>query len=133
MIDLKSLLNLSRIDGNFAVAEAINENKELVLQPNDVQLDKGLDSKGKDLGEYKNFKYKNRFRPVDLLLTGEFRNEEDVITDNTEMVYIDPNEKTESLMNRYGQDIIGLPDTEFESTGHNLTPFVINQLERQIS
>lgn len=133
MIDLKSLLNLSRIDGNFAVAEAINQNKEIVLQPNDAQLDKGLDSKGKDLGEYKNFKYKNRWRPVDLLLTGEFRGEEDVITDNTEMVYVDPNEKTESLMSRYGVDIIGLPDTEFESTAQNLKPFVINQLERQIS
>ena len=133
MIDLKGLLNLSRIDGNFAVAEAINQNKEIVLQPNDAQLDKGLDSKGKDLGEYKNFKYKNRWRPVDLLLTGEFRGEEDVITDNTEMVYIDPNEKTESLMSRYGVDIIGLPDTEFESTAQNLKPFVINQLERQIS
>jgi hypothetical protein len=127
------LLNLSRIDGNFAVAEAINENKEVVLQPNDAQLDKGLDSKGVDLGEYKNFKYKGRFRPVDLLLTGEFRDEEDVITDNTEFIYIDTDPKTESLMTRYGENIIGLPDTEFESTAQRLAPFVINQLERQIS
>lgn len=133
MIDLKNLLGLQRINCNLAVAEAISENKEIMLKPNDTQLDKGLDSTSADLGEYKNFKYKNRFRPVDLLLTGEFRNTEDVITGNDEAVYIDLDSKTESLMTRYGENIIGLPDTEFENTAQQLAPFVINQLERQIS
>lgn len=133
MINLTAILNLGRIHPEYAVQDAILENKEAILQLNDKQLDKGIDARGADLGSYKNFKYKGRFRPIDLKQTGEFRGEEDIVVDETQMLFVDPNAKTDSLMNRYGEDILGLTDQSEAEAGRLLTPAVIQKLETQLA
>jgi len=133
MIDLTSLLNLERLQPEYALQQAILENKESILRLNDKQLDKGIDAKGDDLGQYKNFKYKGRFRPVDLKQTNEFRSEEDIVVDDRNMLFVDPNWKTDQLMNRYGEDIIGLTDDSEAEAAQLLTPSVIQKLENQLS
>jgi len=133
MIDLTSLLNLERLQPEYALQQAILENKESILRLNDKQLDKGIDAKGDDLGQYKNFKYKGRFRPVDLKQTNEFRSEEDIVVDDRSMLFVDPNWKTDQLMNRYGEDIIGLTDDSEAEAAQLLTPSVIQKLENQLS
>lgn len=133
MIDLTALLNLERLQPEYAVQQAILENKESILLLNDKQLDQGIDAKGDDLGSYKNFKYKGRFRPIDLKQTGEFRGEEDIIVDDQSMLFVDPNVKTDQLMNRYGEDIIGLTDDNEFAAAQLLAPSVIQHLENQLS
>jgi len=133
MIDLTSLLNLERLQPEYALQQAILENKESILRLNDKQLDKGIDAKGDDLGQYINFKYKGRFRPVDLKQTNEFRSEEDIVVDDRSMLFVDPNWKTDQLMNRYGEDIIGLTDDSEAEAAQLLTPSVIQKLENQLS
>lgn len=133
MIDLTALLNLDRIQPESAVQQAIIENKEPLLKLNDSQLDKGVDARGADLGQYKNFKYKNRFRPIDLKQKGDFRNAEDIIVDDTDMLFVDPDTKTDILMNRYGDDIIGLTDDNQTAAAQILAPSVIQHLENQLS
>lgn len=133
MIDLTSLLNLDRIHPEYALQDAIIENKDAILQLNDKQLDTGVDAKGQDLGQYKNFKYKNRFRPIDLKQTGEFRSEEDVIVDDTQMLFVDPDSKTDQLMNRYGEDILGLTDDNIYQAAVALTGPVIENIKRQLT
>lgn len=108
---------LEAVDLNQVIGKAIDENESLISDLNGSQLNEGLDSKGGDLGEYKDFSYKNRFRPVDLRLTGEFRrsiypkNEGDVfVMDATDW-------KAESLVERYGDDILGLNDENIQKAG----------------
>lgn len=131
MIDLTSILNLNRIQPEYALQQAIWENKESILRLNDKQLDKGIDAKGADLGSYKNFKYKGRFKPIDLKQTGEFRGEEDIIVDDQQMLFVDPNWKTDQLMTRFGEDIVGLTDES--EAAKLLTPSMIQHLENQLS
>ena len=66
-IDLTSLLDLGRINLDEAVTFAILDKKEPILALNNEQLDRGVDAEEKDLGSYKNFSYKGRFKPVDLI------------------------------------------------------------------
>lgn len=132
MIDLTSILNLNRIQPEYALQQAILENKEAILQLNDKQLDTGIDARGADLGSYKNFKYKGRFRPIDLKQTGEFRGEEDIVVDDMQMLFVDPNEKTDQLMNRYGEDILGLTDDSDQEAAIMLTAPFIQHLENQL-
>jgi hypothetical protein len=61
------------LDLNKLFQNALEKSQDTVFILNYQQLDKGLDAKGKSLGRYRNFKYKNRYTPVDLLLTGAWR------------------------------------------------------------
>ena len=133
MIDLTSLLNLDRIQPEYALQDAIIENKDAILQLNDKQLDIGVDAKGQDLGQYKNFKYKNRFRPIDLKLTGEFRSEEDIIVDDTQMLFVDPDSKTERIMEHFGEDVIGLTEDNIYEAAVILTDPAIENIKRQLT
>src|SRR5690606_4055601 len=76
MIDVRDIFYgpFVATDPRTALKSAIQQNEEKILDLNRQQLDRGLDSEGKSLGRYKNFKYKNRWQPVDLKLTGDFRN-----------------------------------------------------------
>ena len=96
-VDLKSLL-----------FKAIEKNQDVFNDQNTIQLDKGLDSFGNDLGEYANFNYKDRWRPVDLNLTGKFRRSiyAKPFEDRIEMEASDS--KAERLAQWYGDGIVRL-------------------------
>ena len=132
-IDLTSLLNLSRIDVVYAIDRAVVVNKEPILKLNDKQLDVGLDANNNSLGRYSNIKYKGRLTPVDLNLKGDFRNTEDIIPNNGEMLFIDMDEKTQYLLRRYGSDVLGLNDEHTGMAADILTPGVIENLKEQLA
>lgn len=131
-IDLTGLINLQRIDLEQAVVNALLGKKETILKFNDEQLDKGEDSNGKDLGKYKNFKYKGRFSPIDLKDKNDYRNAEDIVFDNSEMVFIDSDFKDPFLTKRFGP-VKGLNEQNIERTAQLILPDVITNLENQIS
>ena len=93
-----------------ALTKAIEKNEQKILDLNRQQLDRGLDAKGSSLGKYANFKYKNRFQPVDLKLTGAFRDKFTLEVNKTATVFFSQDEKEAKLEKRYGKDIHGIPD-----------------------
>lgn len=64
---------LRAADPNKALRKALDQHEEQILDLNRQQMDRGLDARGKSLGRYKNYNYKHRFEPIDLKLTGAFR------------------------------------------------------------
>lgn len=94
-----------------ALKDAISANEDRIMDLNRQQLDRGLDSEGRSLGKYANFKYKNRFQPVDLKLTGDFRNKFSLQIDDKQTEIFSQDEKETKLIKRYGKDIFGIPDT----------------------
>jgi hypothetical protein len=100
---------LNAVDVLDCLKEAIRTNEDAIMDLNKQQLDKGLDATGKDLGKYRNFSYKNRWRPVDLKLTGKFRNEFSLeVTDKGTEIF-SQDSKEEKLKTQYGKDIFGIP------------------------
>jgi hypothetical protein len=91
-----------------ALKGALTANEEKVLDLNRQQLDKGLDSEGRSLGKYKNFKYKGRFEPVDLKLTGAFRGAFTLKIDDQQTEIFSKDAKELKLVKRYGKDIFGV-------------------------
>jgi hypothetical protein len=92
-----------------ALKESIAKNEDAIMDLNRQQLDRGLDSEGQSLGRYKNFKYKGRFQPVDLKLTGDFRNKFSLQVSDKETEIFSQDEKEEKLKKKYGKQIFGVP------------------------
>lgn len=86
-----------------------NNNKEELLDENTAMLDKGTDTKGNDLGIYKDISYKGRLRPVDLKDTGDFRRSFDIVAKDGTIDVIASDYKTGRLQDKYGDDILGVP------------------------
>lgn len=126
MIDVSTIFSapFKDIDIYALVGEAVEKNDEVVKDVMFQQLDKGLDSKGKSLGKYKNFKYKNRFQPVDLKREGNWRAKETVSTSrnkkSAEMFSQDFKDKF--LTKRYGKDIHGVATPYFPTVEAAIKP-----------
>lgn len=115
-----------------ALKKAIEQNDEKILDLNRQQLDKGKDAKGKSLGKYKNFKYKNRFQPVDLKLTGEFRDKFTLAVDNKQTIIFSQDQKEAKLEKRYGKDIHGVPAELLPNMQEIIKDDFINELKKQM-
>lgn len=99
------------------ISEALSRNEEKILDLNRRQLDSGIGADGKSIGRYANFAYKNRFEPVDLLLTGKFRKEFTLGVKKKEAEIFSQDSKQKILEKKYGKDIQGLTSTNTEIAG----------------
>jgi hypothetical protein len=104
------VLPLKQLDMEALIGEAMQEKDDPIMDLNKQQLDRGLDAKGNSLGRYKNFKYKNRFQPVDLKLKGDFRNKFTLAAGKKSAEIFSQDFKDKFLLKRYGKDIQGIPD-----------------------
>jgi hypothetical protein len=100
---------LQDADPAQALIKSIEKNEEKILDLNRRQLDRGLDAEGKSLGRYKNFNYKRRFEPVDLKLTGSFRDKMNLQVTKTETTVFSQDQKEAKLQKQYGKEIEGIP------------------------
>jgi hypothetical protein len=91
-----------------------------------------LDSTGRSLGKYKNFKYKNRFQPVDLKLTGEFRNKFSLQISDTDTEIFSQDQKEGKLVKKYGKDIFGVPSPLIGNVEDIIKEDFIENYRRQI-
>lgn len=96
------------LDMQALIAEAMSEKDEPILDLNRQQLDRGLDAKGESLGRYKNFKYKNRYQPVDLKLKGDYREKFTLAAGKKSAEIFSQDFKDGFLKKRYGKDINGI-------------------------
>jgi hypothetical protein len=94
-----------------ALVIAIERHEDAIMDLNRQQLDRGLDANGDSLGRYKNFKYKNRWQPVDLKLTGDFRRKFTLQSDEKETEIFSQDYKAKWLEKRFGVDINGVPSS----------------------
>lgn len=122
------------IDMNKIIEDAMAVHEERILDLNRQQLDRGLDAKGKSLGKYANFKYKNRFEPVDLKNTGEFRKKFTLSRSKNkkEAEIFSQDEKQSKLEKRYGKDIQGLNSQNMSTAGEIIKPEVQELYKKQL-
>jgi hypothetical protein len=106
------------------IAAALEKHEQQIIDYNTQQLDRGLDAKGKSLGKYKNFKYKNRFQPVDLKLTGSYRNKKTLTPGKKKAEMFSQDEKAPMLEKRYGKDIEGLSAQNMDNVSELIKPHV---------
>jgi hypothetical protein len=123
---------LAAVDLNDVIKRSIDNNADLISDLIGHQLDQGLDGQGKDLGEYANFEYKGRWSPVDLKLTGAFRQSivPGTYKDFFEMTASDP--KTEKLTTWYGEAIIDLSDEAIDKTKEYIIDDMIKITEEEM-
>lgn len=100
----------SRISPVENLKHSLIQNQREILDQNESQMDKGVDSEGNSIGSYKFFEYKNRYEPVDLLLTGSFRDKMFLTIDNEKTAISSTDEKRQRLVKKYGDDIFGIYD-----------------------
>lgn len=96
---------LKKMQPGKAMQVAVEKNEADIIAANNRQLDQGLDGAGKSLGRYKNFKYKNRFQPVDLRLTGDYRRKKTVTADVKKTEIFSQDWKEPILEKKYGKNI----------------------------
>lgn len=115
---------LENVDMHNVINRAIEANEDYISDQVTNQLDKGKDGEGEDLGEYRNYEYKNRWEPVDLKLTGSFRKSihPELHEDYFEMNASDP--KTDELTKKYGDTILDLGEEGIKNTIEAITPDV---------
>lgn len=123
---------LLRLDPLKALKEAIEQNEEALLDLNRQQLDRGLDSAGKSLGKYRNFSYKDRFAPVDLKNTGEWRRKFTLAVDDRKSEIFSQDPKQKDLEKKYGKDINGIPRSMLPSAARLILPDLIGNAKKQI-
>ncbi|HMR19767.1 MAG TPA: hypothetical protein PKA53_10755 [Sphingobacterium sp.] len=114
------------------VGKALRANKDTVAEYNRDQLGRGIDSEVRDLGIYKDFNYKNRWRPVDLKLTGDFHKsiKPKFNTANFELTSNDP--KAGMLQDRYGDSILGLSLEDIQELGEDISGQVVYGMKEKI-
>lgn len=112
------------IDITGIIDASIAKNEQQIIDYNLQQLDKGIDAKGKSLGRYRNFAYKNRFEPVDLKLTGEYRRKKTISKSKgkKQVEMFSQDIKADMLAKKYGKDIEGLTDQHIRDTGELIKP-----------
>ena len=110
MIDVMDIFYypLKDADPLQPLISAIEKNEEKILDLNRQQLDRGLDAKGEDLGEYKNINYKGRRRPIDLKLTGSFRDKMNLQVTKKDTEVFSQDQKYEKLKKFRGKDPLGV-------------------------
>lgn len=96
------------IDMGELIGKAFENKAEQILDLNKQQLDAGRDAQGKSLGRYKNFKYKDRFEPVDLKLKGDYREAFTLNADRKKGEIFSQDWKAPILEKRYGKNIEGI-------------------------
>lgn len=123
---------LKQFDVFKTIKSLLEERENQIADLNTSQLEKGTDSEGNDLGVYKIFSYKNRFRPVDLRDTGAFHNSinPDVKKDQFQMIATD--EKTDMLQDKYGDAILGLNDESKQYIIDDIREELINASRKAI-
>ncbi len=104
------------------IASSLEKHEQQIIDYNLQQLDRGLDAKGKSLGKYANFKYKNRYQPVDLKLTGEYRRKKTLTPGKKKAEMFSQDEKAPMLEKRYGKDIEGLNSQNLDNTSELIKP-----------
>lgn len=105
------VLPFKNLDMYELFGKALEKHEEALFDLNRQQLDRGKDALGNSLGRYANFKYKGRFEPVDLLLTGEFRRKFTLQIGKKSAEIFSQDSRDEMLKKRYGKDIEGIPKT----------------------
>ena len=123
---------LKNIDFLALFAKALQANEAYIFELNNQQLDKGQDSEGKSLGRYANFKYKNRFQPVDLLLTGAFREKETLQINKKDAEVFSQDYKYPFLTKRYGVNIFGIQSALAPNLAEKIKPFLGELIKEQI-
>lgn len=114
------------------ISRVAEENADVITALNKEQLDAGRDANGGDLGVYQNFSYKGRFRPVDLKLTGAFRDSFDVEVFGNAFRVVATDEKTPKLTARYGAEILGLSTNNKVRAARLLLPGFIRQIRQKL-
>ena len=122
---------LNAVDVLDCLKNAIRKNEDPIMNLNKQQLDRGLDATGKDLGKYANFKYKNRWRPVDLKLTGEFRDKFSLEVDDKGTEIFSQDSKEEKLKMRWGKDIFGIPSPLIDNMQEIVREDFIREFEKR--
>ena len=112
--------------------ECVTENQDAITDLNRAQLDKGLDSDGKSLGEYKFFDYKSRWEPVDLKQTGSFRDsfKATPFGKGFEIEASDP--KTGKLLDKYGEAVLGIAESDNDEVAAILLPDLIEKINAEL-
>lgn len=118
------VLPLQKIDMVNLFKEALEKKEDTVFILNYEQLDKGKDAGGKSLGRYSNFKYKNRYEPVDLLLTGDWRGKFTLAVKEKNAEIFSQDEKDNKLHKRYGKDITGLDHISKQKLADVIKPYL---------
>lgn len=108
---------LERVDMHNVINRAIENNEDIISDQNTNMLDRGEDAFGNDLGEYGNYEYKNRWRPIDLKLTGDFRKSINPKTLVDEFTMDSTDWKTDKLINAFGPAILGLNKEGVKNAG----------------
>lgn len=115
-----------------ALKTSIRANEDEIMDLNRQQLDRGLDSKGKTLGRYANFKYKGRWQPVDLKKTGDFRDKFSLQIDDKATEIFSQDEKEAKLKKRYGKEIFGVPAPLINNVREIVRDEFINDFRKQV-
>jgi hypothetical protein len=132
------------IDDNFFIQQlldinvhkiinrAIAANVDIIIDQNLIQLDKGLDSLGSDLGIYARYAYKDRWKPIDLNLSGDFRRSiyPQFSDESFTLEASDP--KTSKLQMRYGDEILGLSEEGKQMAGEFIQEDVQNLFKEEV-
>lgn len=110
MVDMKNIFvaPFQDVDMYALVGESLEDKDRQILVLNKKQLNTGKRSDGKSLGKYKNFKYKNRFEPVDLYKTGDFWNKFTLTAGKKSAEIFSQDKKSSMLEKKYGKEIFGL-------------------------
>lgn len=121
---INALNNLKGLNLNEVMAIVYEEPafQQLVGKLNtDQQLYLGIDSTGASLGEYapSTIAYKKRKnQPTDRVTlkdTGDFYKDFDIIVDEDGFIITSFDNKTNKLVDKYGNDIFGITDENFEA------------------
>lgn len=110
MIDVTNIFYAPLKDADLmqALIKAIEKNDQKIMDLNRQQLDRGLDAKGEDLGSYKSFNYKNRFKPIDLKLKGDFRDKMTLQVDKKQTEIFSQDPKYPKLKKFRGKEPLGI-------------------------
>lgn len=118
--------------------KALRDNEEEIINLNQGQLMEGLTSKGQHIkppyksDSYANFKLRrNPLGVVDLNLTGAFYNGFFVAANSFPALLGSADEKTFSLIQKYGKDIFGLDKGNTQEVNHSIVLPRIKELIRK--
>ena len=122
------------------VEKAMFENEAMIIEMNQAQLYKGLDSKAQSLGEYsqRTIEYKiDAGQPSDRVTLkdrGDFYKGMKLFKDD-KGVYVDSeDEKTGKLTSVYGENIFGLVERDKDTlTIEKINPYITIALQRAIN
>jgi len=137
------ITKLKGIDLQQIIIDVFKTFELRIIRQNVIQLEKGFDSKGEPIGEYKNFSYAKKkyaqnskagFGNMDLILTGDFVAGIFIEFTSDSLIFDSKNKVKEGgeggvdLLKNYGDDVLGLSNDGFE----NLKPKIQEELIKKI-